>query len=244
MRPRHVVGSHGVGSIHRLRGMFISNVFLVDGGPGDRFLVDTGHRLERRILLAGLRRTGFHPRELSGVMLTHRHSDHAGNAAFLRREFGLRIFAHREDAEVLEGRRAQPPIVTRSADPIAWTFAKIEGFTGSRVPVDQALEANDEVGSLQVHHVPGHTPGSVFFRHGGTSSLLSGDMLLAAVPPLTIVQRMCLPYADYTADPELALTSLRRFHAEGHRYENLLSGHGQPILGGAQGRAEALLAGT
>ena len=230
-----------VGPLHRVRGLLASNVFVLDGGPGDRWVVDTGHPLERRTLLAGLRSAGFSPSELSGVLLTHRHSDHAGNAAYLRRTFGLPVLAHREDAAILDGRATQPPLRASSGDRIAWAFAQIENRTATRVPIDRALEDGDTVGSLEVHHVPGHTEGSIFFRHAGTRSLLSGDMLLAAVPPLTIVQRMCLPHPDYAVDLAQALDSLRRFHATGLEYDNLLAGHGRPILGGGRERAEELL---
>src|SRR5512139_3502608 len=101
MRPARVLGPFS-----RVRGMLVSNVFVLDGGPGDRFLVDTGHRLERPMLLAGLRRLPFAPRELTGVLLTHHHSDHAGNAAWLRETFGVPIVAHAADAAVLRGREA------------------------------------------------------------------------------------------------------------------------------------------
>lgn len=239
MLPRRVVGP-----LCRLRGLLASNVWLVDGGPGDRFLVDTGHRLERRMLLAGLRASGFSPRELTGVLLTHRHCDHAGNAAYLRRSFGIPILAHRADAEVLTGARPKPPLQPRSGDRIAWAFAQVENLTTTHAPVDRALEAGDVVGGLEVHHAPGHTEGSVLYRHAATRSLLSGDTLLAAVPPLTLAQRMSLPHPDFADDRDRALASLRRFHSEGHAYEHLLAGHGRPILGRARQRAEELLAGA
>lgn len=236
MRPRRVVGP-----LFRLRGLVVSNVWVLDGGHGDRWVIDTGHPSERLTLLAGLRKVGFSPRDFTGVLLTHRHSDHAGNAAFLRRAFGIRIFAHKSDAEVLEGRARPPKLVATARDPITRAFTKIENATRTRVPVDRALDDGEAVGSLEVHHAPGHTSGSVLYRHAGTSSLLSGDALLAAVPPLTIVQRMCLPPADYSEDRDAALDSLRRLHASGAEYENLLSGHGRPILGGARHAAERLL---
>lgn len=232
-----------VGPLSRLRGMLVSNVFLLDGGPGDRWIIDTGHVLERPTLLAGLRGSGFLPGEVSGVLLTHRHSDHAGNAAYLRAEFGLRVLAQRSDAEVLEGRRSAPRLAPTTGDPIAWLFAQIENRTRTRVPVDRALDDGDHAGSLQVHHAPGHTEGSALFLHQGTRSLLSGDALLAAVPPLTVVQRMTLPHPDYAVDLAQALSSLRRLHAAGLDYDNLLAGHGRPILGSARAAAERLLAG-
>ncbi len=237
MKPRHVIGP-----LHRLRGLVVSNVWVLDGGPGDRWMIDTGHPVERLTVLAGLRSTGFAPRDFTGVLLTHRHSDHAGNAAFLRRAFGLRIVAHREDAEVLSGRAKAPRLEPTTRDPIARAFAMIENRTRTRVPIDRVLEDGESVGSLEVHHAPGHTAGSVLFRHAGTSSLLSGDTLLAAVPPLTLVQRMCLPHPDFADDLDAALASLRRLHAAGTEYENLLAGHGRPILGGARRAAEQLLA--
>ncbi len=239
MRPRRVTGP-----LLRVRGLFVSNVWVLDGGPGDRWIIDTGHPTERITLLAGLRRTGFSPRDFTGVLLTHRHSDHAGNAAFLRRAFGLRIHAHRADAEVLDGRAKAPRLVAKTRDPITRAFTVVENLTKTRVPIDRALDDRDVIGSLEVHHAPGHTAGSALYRHAGTSSLLSGDALLAAVPPLTIVQRMCLPPADYAEDLDVALDSLRRLHAGGVEYENLLSGHGRPILGGAKRAAERLLDGA
>ncbi len=236
MRPLRVVGP-----LHRLRGLFVSNVFLLDGGPGDRWLVDTGHRLERAALLAGLRRTGFSPRQLCGVLLTHRHCDHAGNANFLRREFGIPVFAHARDADILAGRAPKPRLIPRSGNLLAWGFAQIENLTRTAVEIDRVLEGGQTVAGLEVHHAPGHTEGSILFRHAGTRSLLSGDALLAAVPPLTLEQRMCLPHPDYAVDYAEALASLRAFHLAGHAYENLLAGHGRPILGDARARAEALL---
>ena len=233
---------HVVGPLHRLRGMFVSNVFVLDGGPGDRWIIDTGHVLERLALLAGLRATGFAPREVTGVLLTHRHSDHAGNAAFLHRRFGIPIVAHRGDAEILSGRTTRPVMRTRTRHPATKIMAAIENRTRIRVPVDRALEDGDTIGSLEVHHAPGHTAGSVLYRHAGTASLLSGDTLLAAIPPLTLRQGMSLPHPDFADDVDLAIRSLRRFHERGFAYENLLAGHGRSILGGARHAAERLLA--
>lgn len=231
-----------VGPLHRVRGLRIANVFVLDGGPGDRFVLDTGHPIERGTLLLGLRSLGFSPRDLTGVLLTHAHSDHAGNAAFLRARFGVPIFAHREDALVLEGAREAPRLESCTGDPFARLFCAIENRSRTRVRVDRALVGGESLGSLEVHHAPGHTRGSLLFRHAGTRSLLSGDTLLAAVPPLTIVQRMCLPHPDYATSLADALESLRRFLRTELPFDHLLAGHGRPIVGGARALAERLVA--
>jgi len=233
-----------VGSIRHLSRLRVSNVFLLDGARGDRWLVDTGHWSERATLLWELRRSGLRPGELTGVLLTHRHSDHAGNAAFLQRRFGARIYAHRDDAVVLDGTVARPRLrPDAEATRLARLFAHVENLLpAARLRIDHVLDGGETVAGLEVHAVPGHTDGSVFYRHDATASLLSGDTLLAAAPPLTLVQRMTLPYPAYATDLRQAYASLRAFHERGFRYDNLLAGHGRPIVGGARAAALRLLA--
>lgn len=225
--------------LHRL---IVSNVFLLDGGPGDRWLVDTGHVAERLTLLLELRRAGIGPRDLTGVLLTHRHSDHAGNAAFFQRH-GVPIHAHRADAEVLAGDAPRPRLSRGEGNAIAGLFAHVENlWPAARVVVDRALEEGDTVAGLEVHWVPGHTDGSVFYRHATTRALLSGDTLLTALPPLTIRRGLATPYPSYTTDMARAHESLRAFHDKDIRYDHLLAGHGPPLLGGARERVLELLA--
>ncbi len=231
-----------VGSIHRCSRMIVSNVFLLDGGPGDRWLVDCGHWSERATLAWELRRAGLRPGDLTGVLLTHRHSDHAGNAAYLQRH-GAKIFAHRHDADVLAGLAPRPRLGARAGGTtLALLLAQFENrLPAASLQVDRALEDGESVAGLEVHWMPGHTDGSVFYRHEGTRSVFSGDMLLAAMPPLTILQRMAMPYPTFTTDMTRAVQSLRTFHDRGITYDNLLAGHGRPILGGARDAALRLI---
>ena len=224
---------------HLLR---VSNVFVLDGGPGDMWLVDCGHVAERLTLLLELRRAGLRPSDLTGVLLTHRHSDHAGNAAFLQRRYGVPIYAHRADAEVLAKRAPRPMLTRGEGDVLAGLFAEIENrFPAASLVVDHALEEGDQVAGLEVHWVPGHTDGSVFYRHDATRALLSGDTLLTAHPPLTLRHGLAMPYPSYATDLTLAHESIRAFHDKAAPYENLLAGHGPPLLGHARERVLAML---
>lgn len=193
-----------IGSIRHLSRLIVSNVFLLDGSKGDRWLVDTGHWAERATLLLELRRAGIRPSDLTGVLLTHRHSDHAGNAAFLQRRYGVKICAHRADALVLEGAALRPRLrPEKGTGAIGRLFAQFENMLpAAGLRVDRALEGGETIGGLEVHSVPGHTDGSVFYRHERTSSLLSGDMLLAAFPPLTLIQGMALPSPTFSTSRE------------------------------------------
>lgn len=68
--------------------------------------------------------------------------------------------------------------------------------------------------------MPGHTEGSVFYRHDATETLLSGDTLLAAHPPLTLRAGLAPPYPTFSIDVAEALASLRSFHDRGFGYRN------------------------
>jgi glyoxylase-like metal-dependent hydrolase (beta-lactamase superfamily II) len=220
---------------HRFSTLVVSNVYLLDGGAGDRWLVDTGHWSERLQLLTELRRSGLSPRELTGVLLTHRHSDHAGNAAWLQREYGVKVYAHRRDAEVLDGSVPRFELGHRGTL-LERALCAFENRWPARLKVDRALEEGESVAGLEVHHLPGHTEGSVFYRHGATACLLTGDTLLTARPPLTIVRDIVPPYDAYTVDLRQAHASLEAFHAQGWHYEHVLAGHGRPLVHGARAK--------
>jgi glyoxylase-like metal-dependent hydrolase (beta-lactamase superfamily II) len=222
-----------VGTLRHLHHVRFSNVYLLDGGRGDRWLVDCGHWSERATLLVELRRAGLWPRDLTGVLLTHRHSDHAGNARFLQR-FGVKVYAHREDAEILGGEAPRARMSRNGGSYLAGVLAEIENRWPARVTCDGALDDGDAIGSLEVHHTPGHTEGSVFYRHAGTQALLTGDTLLTAIPPLVVRRGFSLPYVTFSIDLALAVESVHAFHRSGVDYEHLLPGHGRPVVGGAR----------
>src|SRR5208283_3860096 len=90
----------------------IANIWLLEDSSGRKFLIDSGHPIERPALLANLWMAGIRsPGELTAILLTHRHSDHAGNAAWLRKRYGARVICHEYDAAALSGRVSAPPLV-------------------------------------------------------------------------------------------------------------------------------------
>ena len=224
--------------VERLFGLVIANVFLVKTARGRRLLVDTGYVLERPALLAALRRRGIGPGQLDGVLLTHRHSDHAGNAAFFQRH-GVKVYAHRADAQVLAQPERSLPLRRRGNTPhdfFAQALGILENHFPARLEPDVVLEDGADVFGLEVRWMPGHTEGSAFFHHHQARTLFSGDTLLAAVPPLVYRAGLALPYASFSVDWERSLRSLRAFLEARPGFDTLCAGHGRPVAGDAEER--------
>lgn len=108
--------------------------------------------------------------KLTALWLTHGHFDHMQDAARLKREFGVRVVAHRDDQGLIE----TPEIM--------------EGFMGARlglegVKVDQWVAGGDKLPALgrgfEVRHVPGHCPGNILFYQADAKVALVGDALFA-----------------------------------------------------------------
>lgn len=127
-------------------GYFQTNGYLIVH-PGGRLAIDAPEGFS-----VWLNREGLAP---DGVLLTHLHYDHVIDAAEMTRRFGCPVWAHSvPDADLT--------LETLLAETIGWPF-DLAPFT-----VDRALAGETEVElaglSIQIDHVPGHSPDSLCFR--------------------------------------------------------------------------------
>ena len=220
-------------------GQPISNVWLLPSTPAGPVLVDTGHRLLWPTIRLGLRQAGFRPEDLAAVLLTHRHSDHAGNAARLAWRHGVPVYAHAMDAQVLAGQRRRPAM--EPAPGVSGFMCWMENSWPARWLRARPVEHGDEIAGLTVHWVPGHTAGSIFLHHEETGTLFTGDTLLSARPPLIIPQGLTLAYPPFCEDHAQALEYLGKFLAQGNKIRRLCPGHGQVLERELNVEVEALL---
>lgn len=150
-----------------LRYLFCVNCYLLSVDDGF-VLIDTGVSTRREALESQLRRAGCEPGALKLIVVTHAHTDHAGNCAYLRRAWGAPIAMHAGDL----GKAARGDMFWRAdgrrgvAVALAGTalravrLARFDPFAPDVLLVDgQRL---DEYGlAAEVLHVPGHTQGSI-----------------------------------------------------------------------------------
>lgn len=135
---------------------------------GDRLtLVDTLFDDDAQMIIAYLLSIGRAPRDLTDIVLTHAHRSHLGGLATLKRLSGARVHAHDQEAPIIAGREQAKPVRLLPIRPLVlYPFRVLSHL--HRPPhvaceVDATIGEGDSVGTLEVLHVPGHTPGHLAF---------------------------------------------------------------------------------
>jgi glyoxylase-like metal-dependent hydrolase (beta-lactamase superfamily II) len=229
--------------IRRLPTVNISNVWLLTDSHGRRFLIDTGDRLERPLVLAGLWAAGVAgPGDLTAVLLTHRHRDHAGNAAWLREKFACPVLAHANDAPYLEGDRKPAPLAGRQTPPLERALCWLEDLRPARTIVDEVYEEGKPRWGFEAIPAFGHSEGSVMLYHRPSRTLFSGDAVLVGIPPLGWRPELRLAMPEFSPDAESCHRAVRRFVAAAPRIERLCAGHGPMMSEQVERKLRALAA--
>lgn len=177
------------------------------GKQGDSFILfDTGGHItmdknftnRRDILERGLENAGCTPGKLKLVVLTHGDNDHAGNAAFIRDKFNVKIAMHSGDTKLVDNPSMEVMMKSfQYKSPVFKAVFKLmkekiikvtdktlkdfESFTP-----DIYLNDGDSLApygfDAKIIHIPGHTDGSigVLMSNG---DLICGDILTNGKKP-------------------------------------------------------------
>ena len=212
-------------------GAFAANCYVIAPAPGEEcVIVDPGQDAVGGIddILAE------HRLKPVAVLLTHGHIDHIWSVAPVCGAKDIPAYIHPADRALLSD-----PARGFSLGPGQDLFG---GLTFSEP--DDVLELTDGMTltlagvDLVVDHAPGHTPGSVTFRHPGPEEaggmMFSGDLLFAGS-----IGRTDLPGGDY----HTMLASLARVCLPLPDETIVLSGHGPATTIGAERGSNPFLAG-
>jgi hydroxyacylglutathione hydrolase len=157
------------------------HVYLINGG-GELALIDAGiggpYGATEQIL-DNIRDEGYDPANVSTLILTHYHADHAGGSADFRDRLGISVIASPLAADT---------ITAGDEDAISLPFAKRAGFYPEDYVFRQCeatgslTEGNSfSIGTLAVtpYETPGHSAGHISLLVEGESVryLISGDLV-------------------------------------------------------------------
>jgi glyoxylase-like metal-dependent hydrolase (beta-lactamase superfamily II) len=156
-------------------------------------MVDTGDASDCATLEKELDHAAVTPENLKLVILTHGDFDHAGNAAFLHKKYGVRIAMHAEDSGMVErgdqgwNRKAKSDRITffgRIITSISPLFARSVEFNRFRpdILVEDGQALSDFGFDAHVLHLPGHSKGSIGILTAD-GNLFCGDLLMNMVKP-------------------------------------------------------------
>ncbi len=146
-------------------------------------LIDTGLPSKRTRLEKALNDSGCQPGNLKLIILTHGDYDHAGNAAYFREKYGVKIAMKAEDSERVErgdwqwNLKAKPdkfPLMYR----VMSAFIRPGKFDTFKpdIYVEDGLGLLEYGCQAQVLYIPGHTRGSIgILTEDG--SLFCGDLM-------------------------------------------------------------------
>ena len=177
--------------IFQIRAIGARVTVLVENG--EALLVDAGLPGSSAVILRGLKRLGVLPEQLTRVVLTHFHPDHAGGLGQLAAGRQVAVAAHSLEADIIEGKAPLPGVMPDR--PLGdMTQPVVARLMGRPVPVELRLEDGDVIpfgAEVRVVHVPGHTEGSIALLLPEKGAVIVGDALQYKLarrlsPPVTL----------------------------------------------------------
>lgn len=179
------------------------NTYLIESN-GEKFLVDTGTPTEETIksLKAGLGGMGLDFNDIDGVIVTHMHIDHIGNAGLIEKEAGVEVYMGSKEFEFVrffvlsqeESMKVISNLFEESGVPsnLVKVMLKKHPALSRRKHYEfieniKLLEDGDviKVGSTKLRAIetPGHSPHHMCFLVEKAKLLFSGDHILFDITP-------------------------------------------------------------
>ncbi len=216
--------------------------YLVEEAPNDLTLIDTCFISELPKLKSYITNAGYEFKNIKRIILTHVHIDHIQAANEVKRLSGAKLYSYWTEAGYLahDPQYQGPPshetvqnLLYKLGANIEDVIKKFGHFNVDPIIVDEQLKDGDMVGSLQVIHTPGHTPGHISLYSEKHKTVFGADSLFKSVLGM---DGLFIP-PEVAIDHFTAAVSVRRISHI--KFDKLLLAHqDSPILEGGQNAVE------
>lgn len=212
--------------IHIISLGFVNALLLEDdNGP---IIIDTGMPRSADKILGGLQELGHAPEDVQKIIVTHKHIDHTGSLAALKRITKAPAVMYPVDAASVRNGEAMRPVKRSPGLFSKLMAASMRMFSADLAPVDIEEEVIDGdrlsfAGGIEVLHTPGHSAGHISLylpRDGGV--LIVGD---------AAIHMMGLRYPPVFEDMATGMASLKRLSSL--QFDTAVFMHGKPLNGAA-----------
>jgi glyoxylase-like metal-dependent hydrolase (beta-lactamase superfamily II) len=161
---------------------FNNSHLLMQGDRG--VLIDAGSEEGAEHLDKLIRESGFDPKNLAAIVITHGHHDHAGGARHFRETYDTPIIAGSGDVPLLKAGRNDTLCPTTAFARLRYNRDQAGRYTGYEpdVAVRNVLNLKSRYGIDAVAFLlPGHTEGSLVITAGQFAFI--GDLFRGSTPP-------------------------------------------------------------
>ncbi len=160
-------------------------------GENELAIIDPGPGSMLESLLASSRAAGFDPQDVTHILATHVHLDHAGATGSLVRQLPkAQVYAHSKGAPHLIDTSkvvASAARIYGERMPILW--GEIESTQEERLHIIEGGDILTVAGRrLEVHYTPGHAVHHVIFFDAHSGELFAGDVAGVKLPGVDYVK--------------------------------------------------------
>jgi glyoxylase-like metal-dependent hydrolase (beta-lactamase superfamily II) len=152
--------------------------YLLAGG-NELAIIDPGPGSVVESLLASIREAGFDPQDVTHIVATHVHLDHAGAAGTLVRQMPrAQVYAHSKGAaHLLDTTKVVASASRIFGDRMKLLWGEIESTPQERLRTIEGGDILNIAGRrLEVHYTPGHAVHHVIFFDVHSGELFAGDV--------------------------------------------------------------------
>jgi hydroxyacylglutathione hydrolase len=203
------------------------HVFLIKG-PSGLFLIDAGNGYDTEGIIRNIAAEGLDAKDISHILITHHHTDHARGAKALKDRLGCRVWISSNTGKHL--------LEKGTDEELGVIYAKAHGMYAQNYvyihcPIDRGIEDGDEFSiggiSIKAMNVMGHSRDSLCFLMDldGRRCLFNGDTFYFG----GVIGLLNYPMSSME-DYQIGLPKLKNLAVEG-----LFPGHGIMTIKNGQG---------
>lgn len=160
-------------------------------GENELAIIDPGPGSTLESLLDALREAGFDPQDVTHILLTHIHLDHAGATGSLTRLLpGAQVYVHSLGApHLIDPSRVVASAARIYGDRMKLLWGDIEATLAERIQrIGDGDTLNVAGRQLSVHYTPGHAIHHVSFFDTRTREFFAGDVAGVRLPDVDYVR--------------------------------------------------------